>query len=71
MEEHLKKHYDNSVQATDAIMKAHVSAGTIPDPHQHPMAALVVLRAHASMHQCIDQNWESSPSINILGMVNL
>ena len=51
MEEHLKKYYNNSVQATDAIMKSHGSAGTLPDPHQHLTAALVVLRAHAEVFE--------------------
>ena len=32
-------------------MKAHASAGTIPDPHQHPTAALVVLRAHTEIFE--------------------
>ena len=51
MEEILVKYYDNSVQATSAIIKAHRSAGIIPDLHQQPTAALVVLRTHAEIFE--------------------
>ena len=42
----LKVVYGGAMIVSENIMNAHLRAGTIPDPNNHPEAALKVLRGH-------------------------
>ena len=42
----LKVVHGGAMKVSENIMSAHLRAGTIPDPHFYPEAALKVLRGH-------------------------